>query len=102
MTTTYTVQPGDSLSLISKKFYGSFDFVDMLAATNKITIKDLIFPGQQLLIPDGPIQEAVVIASSTQEKKGKGWLWAGLAGLALAIGVGVAVHEKNKKKGKKK
>ena len=60
----YTVQPGDSLSLISKKLYGDFSMVDKLVEMNKITNPNLIHPGQQLLVPDVPgaiTSDAVVI-----------------------------------------
>ena len=59
----YTVQPGDSLSLISKKLYGDFSMVNKLVEMNKITNPNLIHPGQQLLVPDipGAIQDAVIV-----------------------------------------
>ena len=59
----YTVQPGDSLSLISKKLYGDFSMVNKLVEMNKIANPNLIHPGQQLLVPDvpGAIQDAVIV-----------------------------------------
>lgn len=49
---TYTVVQGDSLSLISKKMYGDFSMVDALIEANPtITNPNLIYPGQQLIIP---------------------------------------------------
>ncbi len=49
---TYTVQQGDSLSLISKKMYGDFSQVPALLQANPtITNANLIYPGQQLIIP---------------------------------------------------
>ena len=82
-TTTYTVQPGDSLSQISKKVYGDFSMVDTLASINKITNKDLITPGQKLIIPE--VEEAEVIeedeSTGTKTKKYLWWLLAiGIAG----------------------
>jgi len=53
----YTVQSGDNLSYISKRFYGneSADNVNRIYYSNEATIgsnPNLIRPGQKLLIPD--------------------------------------------------
>ena len=53
----YTVQSGDSLSLISQKFYGtqSATGVQKIYYSNMATIgsnPNLIVPGQKLYIPD--------------------------------------------------
>ena len=50
--TTYTVQAGDTLSIISYKLGRNLDFVDQLAQNNNIADKNLIFVGQQLTIKD--------------------------------------------------
>jgi nucleoid-associated protein YgaU len=51
---TYTVVAGDSLSKISKKFYGSPNKWKQIFEANKDVIKnpDLIHPGQKLKIPE--------------------------------------------------
>jgi nucleoid-associated protein YgaU len=50
---TYTVQAGDSLSKISKQFYGNAnDYMKIFNANkDKLTDPDKIKPGQQLTIP---------------------------------------------------
>ena len=48
---TYTVQRGDSLSAIAKRFYGHAGEYRRIAAANNIANPDLIHPGQQLVIP---------------------------------------------------
>lgn len=94
---TYTVQAGDSLSSISKKFYGSFSMTDTLATVNKIANKDLISPGQKLILPD--VEEAEVIeedeSTGTKTKKYLWWL------LAVAIAGGGYYAYTRYKKSKK-
>ena len=48
---TYTVQRGDTLSAIAKRFYGHAGEFHRIAAANNIANPDLIHPGQQLVIP---------------------------------------------------
>jgi nucleoid-associated protein YgaU len=50
----YVVQAGDSLSKISKKFYGNVNSWKRIFEANKDVIKnpDLIQPGWKLQIPD--------------------------------------------------
>ena len=50
----YTVQAGDSLSKIAKKFYGDANKYPLIFEANKDIIKDpnLIHPGQKLRIPE--------------------------------------------------
>lgn len=50
---TYTVVPGDSLSKIAKRFYGSAGEWKKIYEANKDVIKnpDLIYPGQTFRIP---------------------------------------------------
>jgi hypothetical protein len=50
----YTVKPGDSLSSISKHFYGNAkDYARIVAANqNKIENKNLVHPGLELVIPE--------------------------------------------------
>lgn len=48
---TYTVQPGDTLSKISKRFYGDPNKYPQIAKANNLDNPDQIKAGQQLLIP---------------------------------------------------
>ena len=48
---TYTVQPGDTLSKISKRFYGDPNKYPQIARANNLENPDQIKAGQQLLIP---------------------------------------------------
>jgi nucleoid-associated protein YgaU len=48
---TYTVQPGDSLSKISKQFYGDANKYMTIAKANNLADPDKIKVGQELLIP---------------------------------------------------
>lgn len=48
---TYTVQRGDTLSAIARRFYGHAGEFRRIADANNIANPDLIHPGQQLVIP---------------------------------------------------
>jgi nucleoid-associated protein YgaU len=48
---TYTVRPGDTLSKISKDFYGDANKYGQIAKANNLDNPDQIKVGQQLLIP---------------------------------------------------
>ena len=48
---SYTVQPGDTLSKISKAFYGNASQYMKIAEANNIENPDLIQVGQKLVIP---------------------------------------------------
>ena len=48
---TYTVQPGDNLSKISKHFYGDPNKYTKIIEANKLDDPDRIKAGQQLIIP---------------------------------------------------
>ena len=48
---TYTVQPGDNLSEISKRFYGDANKYMTIAKANNLEDPDKIKVGQELLIP---------------------------------------------------
>lgn len=48
---TYTVRPGDTLSKISKDFYGDANKYPQIAKANHLDNPDQIKVGQQLLIP---------------------------------------------------
>lgn len=60
---TYTIQPGDSLSKISQKFFGDYSMANTLAQVNKIANANLIYPGQTITIPD--VSDAVVVQENT-------------------------------------
>jgi nucleoid-associated protein YgaU len=47
----YTVQPGDNLSNISKRFYGDANKYPQILKANSLEDPDKIKAGQQLLIP---------------------------------------------------
>jgi nucleoid-associated protein YgaU len=48
---TYTVRPGDTLSKISKQFYGDPNKYPTIAKANNLENPDQIKAGQELLIP---------------------------------------------------
>ena len=49
----YTIEPGDTLSGIAKKFYGKGGDWKKIYEANKTKIKnpDLIYPGDKIIIP---------------------------------------------------
>ncbi|MPN34608.1 hypothetical protein SDC9_182102 [bioreactor metagenome] len=47
----YCVEEGDSLWYISQKFYGSDDEVELIKKANGIDDENLIFLGEELIIP---------------------------------------------------
>lgn len=53
---TFLVKKGDTLSSISKRFYGSTSFVGRIVDANRDSITDpnRIFPGQLFILPDVP------------------------------------------------
>lgn len=99
MQQTYTVLPGDSLSAISKKFFGDFSMTDAIAKMNGVTNQNLIYPGQLLKIPD--VADAVVITEDDEAKakNKKTWMWILL--LAAGAGAGYLYYNQKKKKGQK-
>lgn len=54
----YTVANGDSLTSISKRFYGTIKYADLIFTENKsvLTSKDVLKLGQVLRIPPKPIE----------------------------------------------
>jgi len=46
----YVVQPGDSLSKISTRFYGDSRMVPVIAAVNGLRNRNLLFPGMRLVL----------------------------------------------------
>lgn len=49
---TYTIQRGDTLRMLAKKFYDDASRFPLIVAANKITNPDRLKVGQQLVIPD--------------------------------------------------
>ncbi len=49
--TTHKVEKGESVSLISLKYYGTIDMWQAIAKANNLTNPNLIVPGQTLTIP---------------------------------------------------
>lgn len=49
---TYIIKPGDTLSAISRKFYGNASLYTKLAVFNNIKNPNLIYAGKTLRIPD--------------------------------------------------
>lgn len=69
---SYTVQKGDTLSGISKKFYGNASFYPRIAAANGMKNPNLIYPGRTITIPPldhlpgaGSSPPSVILAKST-------------------------------------
>ena len=62
----YTVRPGDTLSSIALRFYGSRSRWPAIFQANKavVTNPDAIFPGEVLTIPDKPGRQAAPPAAS--------------------------------------
>lgn len=50
-TKTYVVQSGDSLSSISKKFYGDYSHVQEIADANGIDNPDIVYAGKVIELP---------------------------------------------------
>ena len=56
---TYVVQQGDTLSGIAQKF--GVSLADLKAANPQILNPDLIFPGQVVVVPSGPLPGTYVV-----------------------------------------
>lgn len=54
---TYTVVRGDTLWELARKFYGEPRLAYKMATANNITNPNLIFPGQELVLPDKDVLE---------------------------------------------
>ncbi len=52
---TYTVQSGDTLGRIARKFYGDASRYPLIVSANRITDPDELAVGQQLVIPDADL-----------------------------------------------
>lgn len=49
--TSYTIQPGDTITRISIKNYGNTKKIKEICELNQISENDLIYPGQKILLP---------------------------------------------------
>jgi LysM repeat protein len=88
--TTYTVQPGDSLTAISQQFNIS---IDALAQANSISQADFIQAGQQLTIPGGGCGATAASAVSDASYVDPSTVQSVLIQQANAIGVDPALVE---------
>ena len=72
---TYTVESGDMLGCIAKKFYGSDDrlTVDRLATYNELADPNLLYIGEVLMIPCSEKLETVVPYDYTEEYAQLAW-----------------------------
>lgn len=61
---THVVKPGESLWVISKKYYGNAELLTKIAESNNLTSRDRIRAGQVLVIPD--LNAAPAVAASTK------------------------------------
>jgi len=60
----YTVQPGDTLGKIAKRFYGDPAKYPLIVAANAIANPDELLVGQSLVIPDAAVAAAGVNAAA--------------------------------------
>ncbi len=91
---THTVQPGDSLSLISQKYFGDFSMADAIARMNNITNVDVIFPGKVLELPIASGEEV----AKSWKKIDRLFIFGGL----ILAGITTYIAYKNYKKSKGK
>jgi LysM repeat protein len=68
-----TAQQGDTLYAIATRFYGSPDFANFLALTNRLT-SAVVPPGYQLRIPERPFGASARVEplTATQPEVGDG------------------------------
>lgn len=64
---SYTVESGDSLWAICRKFYGDGSLGYKLAAVNGIADPDLIYPGQMLTLPEASVLAAQAAAAPAKK-----------------------------------
>lgn len=57
---THVVQQGESLSSISRKYYGTPDYYGKIAESNNLKSRDRIRVGQLLILPELPVKAAAV------------------------------------------
>jgi LysM repeat protein len=63
---THVVQRGESLSSISRHYYGTPDQYTKIADANNLRSRDLIRVGQLIVIPDGPVASPAPAAPVTE------------------------------------
>ena len=68
MAKIYKVEPGDYLSLISEKIYGSGQYWSEIAKENNFNNPDLLLIGQELRLPDLELKMAQPTAAEVQNK----------------------------------
>jgi nucleoid-associated protein YgaU len=68
MAKIYKVEPGDYLSLISKKIYGTGQYWAVIAKENSLDNPDLLAVGQELRLPDLGLEMAQPAAPEVQNK----------------------------------
>jgi nucleoid-associated protein YgaU len=68
MAKIYKVEPGDYLSLISKKIYGTGQYWPEIAKENSLDNPDLLAVGQELRLPDLGLEMAQPAAPEVQNK----------------------------------
>lgn len=62
--TTYAIEPGDYLSKISLKYYGTAKYWQELALINRAPNSDLVFPGEVVFVPSREVIEELHRARS--------------------------------------
>lgn len=84
----YTVESGDSISIIARDIVGDISRWPEIAAINNLAQPYVIYPGQVLEVPDpGTIQTGPATAAPPAARPGAAvwwknpWLWVGAAGL---------------------
>ena len=65
LTKTITIQSGDTLSKLSRKFSGRSAFFPQILLFNRIKNPDLIFAGAQLRVP---LTQSVAVSRTTEEE----------------------------------
>lgn len=97
----YIIQPGESLSAISQKFYGDFSMVAEIAQVNNIANDNLVYAGQVISLPDSKptLIQPTPPAPDAAAGKRYTWLWwlLGLSALGVAGYKGYQYYQQKKK-----
>lgn len=48
---SYTILPGDTLTSISKAYYGTVDMIDEICHLNNLTKNSILYPGEKIMLP---------------------------------------------------
>ena len=107
----YIVQLGDTLSKIAGRLYGDEALYPLIVQANNIQNINLIYPGDQLIIPDKPmitsakaIPDQTYAATSTPGVPAKSnsgtsmYLWIG-GSLVVVGGIVLLIRQRTKKRG---